>query len=207
MHNRPVPQVFLRHNPWSARLDDGVVMQYLLTAASKGEELLQKWIDQGDAPEDAAFAQVMLDPTRPYSTLFFDERVIAAILLGDQATANGYLSNAAAKAAAHDRHGRANGNLIERASYALGDSDFAWGHSAQYGPAVSAGSGLSQVQDHELALCMLTSVMDAVHTATTQWLEERRRVGDGHSWFNEKNLPGEYSLDLRDGTWSTPILS
>lgn len=206
MSYRPAPQVFLKEggNPWNATLDDGVVLQFLVSASIKGEYLIQQWVNSGDADEDAVFAQVLLDPTNPRDQVTIQDRIFAFILYGDRRRAFDCLPNAAAKADAADRHGRPNGELVEDANFCLGDDDFAWGWNAEYKGAISAGSGLSAVQDGQVALTTLTYTMDAVHDARAQWLEGRRRLG-GQAWYNPDNVPGEqYQINLALDAWRTP---
>ena len=207
--SRPAPQVSLKSeaNPWSERLDDGVVLMYLTTASTKAEQLIQRWIDDDvvDDGEEAVFAMVILDPTRPRGQLTISERIVAYVLFGDPEEAMKCLPNAAAKADATDRHGVPNGKLVAEESYTLGNGDFAWGNAAMYGEAIAAGSGLSQEQDEAVALLVLTHVMDAVHGATQQWLQERRQDGNSQSWFNRASKPGnDYRLVLAGPSWRSP---
>lgn len=208
MSNRPRSQVLLKQggNPWKATLADGVVLQFLTTAALSGEDLIEYWISHGDieAGKEAVFAQVFLDPTRPRNQITIQDRIFAIILYGDPSRAISCLPNAAAKADAADRHGRSNGELVDKANFCLGDGDFAWGWSAQYEGAISAGSGLSAAQDGQVALSTLMSFMDAVRIERTRWLEERRRLG-GQGWYNPENVPGnEYRITVDPNAWLTP---
>jgi hypothetical protein len=208
MSDRPAPQVFLHHNPWSKTLADGVVLQYLLTAASNAEEQIRAWIENQDAEPDAVYAQVYLDPTNPLDQPTIKERIFAVVLFGDPAEALTCLPNAAAKADATDRHMVPNGELVELSNFCLGNDDFAWGDSAEYCGAISAGSGLEVYQDRLLAEESVESVMGSVHAERTRWLNERRQDG-GQAWFNEDNVPGPQYLNLLDlgsGEWITPSL-
>jgi hypothetical protein len=201
-----IPQVYLRGgaNPWSATLSDADVLQFLLTAAEKGEERISQWIDNGDTDVDASFAQVFLDPTRARHQFTIVDRIFAIVIYGDAAVAFDYLPNAAAKADAADRHGCSNGTLVDEANFCLGDNDFTWGDTAFYKGAVSAGSGLKVAQDRELAQLTLESAMDAVHKARAAWLVARREV-DSQSWFNGDNVPGkQYLFPVNFGDWLTP---
>jgi len=189
---RPKPQVFLKANggnPWTGTLDDAVVQQFLFNAAIEGEAQILRWIDSGDLAPDAAFAQVYLDPTNPRDQTTIKDRVFAFVIHGDSQKALSLVPNAVAKADATDRHGgRRNGELVERANFCLGIGDFAWGDSATYYGAISAGSGLEPWQDHDLSQLELETTMRAVHNARTAWLEERRKIGS-HGWLNEANVP------------------
>jgi len=148
MNSRPAP---LAHhkvggNPWSATLNDGVVLQLLNTAAIHGEEQIQRWIESGEADGDAIFAQAFLDPTNQRDQLTIEDRIFAVVLYGDPVAAFDCFANAAAKADATDRHKRPNGVLVRDANFCLGDADFAWGDSGYYFGAISAGSGLTAEQ-------------------------------------------------------------
>lgn len=219
MSTRPAPQVFLKDgaNPWSERLDDGVVLQILVTAAVNAELMIQSWIELGKVEdgEDAAYALVILDPTRPRGQITIEDRIMAHILFGDPEMAKGYLPNAAAKADATDRHGVPNGELVKNASYALGNGDFAWGDAAVYsripstgsGQAIAAGSGLSVSQDHRVAFEVVKPLVDRVHAATKLWLQERRKNGGSQAWLNQANQSGwDYPLRLEAYTWRSPSL-
>jgi hypothetical protein len=219
MNSRPAPKVYLdpNGNPWAGTLDDGVVLQFLRTAAMKGEEQIEEWIKAGKAGPGATFAQVYLDPTNPRDQLTIKDRIFAIVAHGDPVKALMCLPNAAAKADAGDRHGRPNGELVEQANFCLGDGDFAWGDSAYYRGATSAGSGLTTEQDRDLAQLTLERTMDAVHNKRARWLAERRLAGS-QNWYNEGNRPGDQyesivSRDLRplhlrlESDWLTLTLS
>lgn len=209
MSDRPIPKVYLHHNPWSSTLNDGVVLQFLLTAATKAEEQIRKWIEAGEAEPDAVYAQVYLDPTNPRHQQTIKDRVFAVVLFGDEKKALKCLPNAAAKADAHDRHMTPNGELVDQYNFCLGDGDFAWGDSAEYFGAISAGSGLEVTQDRQLADESLCSVMPSVHTERTRWLQTRRAMTGSQAWFNANNMPGpQYKdiLDLESRVWLTPSL-
>lgn len=218
MSERPAPKVCMRYNPWGKSLDDDTVLSYLTAAARNMEEQIERWIKCNCAhpdsthhavpSQDAAYGLVMLDPTNPRTQTTIKERIFALILLGDEETATNYLSNAAAKADAADRHRdhvNDNGQLVHSANYCLGDDDFAWGSSARLKSAIAAGSGLNENQDRELADIALKIVMPHVHSERARWIEGRRRNGS-HGWFNDANQPGEEYLDILDlnsGLWAT----
>lgn len=209
MSGRPIPQVFLHHNPWSGSLANGVVLQFLVTAATKAEEQIKAWIQSGEAEPDAVYAQVYLDPTNPRNQPTVKDRIFAVVFFGDEKKALKCLPNAAAKADATDRHKVPNGELVELANFCLGDNDFAWGDSAEFCGAISAGSGLEVAQDRQLAEKSVESVMKSVHDERNRWLQTRRTMTGSQAWFNEDNVPGpEYVgiLDLESGVWITPSL-
>jgi hypothetical protein len=207
MTNRPVPQVFLCHNPWSQTLTDEQILRYLTEAAIEAEAEISCLIAAGhagvtglnnSAKPGASFGQVYLDPTNPRGQNTISERIFAIVLLGDAEKAKSLLPNAAAKADAVDRHGRPNGGIVEEANFCLGNHDFAWGGSARFLGAISAGSGLTATQDRSIAQTSLEHVMTSVHAARSQWLEGRREKGK-HGWYNQSNKPGgQYAavLDL-----------
>jgi hypothetical protein len=202
---RHAPVVKLYRNPWSATLGDGVVLQILQTAATNAYGRLQNMIvnDEVESGRDS-FGMVLLDPTRPRSAVTFADRVFAVIELGPNGAS--YVPNGAAKADAHDRHGKPNGLLVEEFSFALGDGDFAWGHSASYGPAIGGGSGLSQEQDRNMTYDTLKEVMSRVHVQRSKFLAEQRRGGQSHGWYNPGNEPGaDYAAILDQVPCRSPV--
>lgn len=192
---RLAPVVKLYRNPWSATLEDGVVLQILMTAALSADDQLRGMQQEGDVePDKDSFGVVLLDPTRPRTATTFAERVLATIELGPHGAH--FLPNAAAKADAHDRHGQSNDDLVYEAIHCLGNDDFAWGRSAEYALAIGGGSGLSEEQDHELTLQILEEVMDEVGSRRGAWLKQQRMDGGSQSWLNRDNLPGRQYQDI-----------
>lgn len=186
------PEVRLLNNPWEGSLTTGFVLQTLTTAALKAGERVRDLILHGLIEPDACFADVILDPTRPRGQVGIQERVMAIVLYG--ANAAEYIANAAAKADAHDRHGRNIGELVRNASFCLGDGDFAYGDSTSYRGAISAGSGFDEAHDELVASIILEQSMDRIHRERVRWVNTERASGRTLAWFNEDNEPGaEYA--------------
>lgn len=183
------PQIFVCQNPWRRSLADAVLFKHLQTAAVMVQEELIGLRAAREVAEDCSYAFLMLDPTRPRDQVTIEQRTMAIVLFGRNA--KGYVPNAAAKADAHDRHGRPNGELIDEASFCLGDSDFAWGRSASYQGAIAAGSGLSVDQDYDMAYLLLSKFLEPVRTVRDTWLKEQRASLGGQRWFNTHDVPGE----------------
>lgn len=200
--------VRLYRNPWSASVDRGAVLGFLMTAATNGAMSLERMIGEGEIPdENNSFGAVFLDPTRPSGA---DPRdlLMAAILIGE----NGgkFLPNALAKACAHSRLGMCNGVAVREANYCLADGDFAWGDSAELTDdeghilAIGGGSGLSVAEDRELTLFMMRSFFPSVHNARAAWVDRRRRIADSHGWYNRGNQPGFDFVDALSGVYFAP---
>ncbi len=180
--------VQLHKDPWPTSLGQKRLMMMLRRAAISAREVIESWIVAGEIEEGrGAYTCVILDPTKPRGQGSIADRILAVIQFGD---AQKYLVNAAAKADAHDRHGRPNQELLDEASFCLNDDDFAWGETAFYQGAIAAGSGLSATQDREIAFQILSQVMEAVRDVRDQWLATKRQEPSGRRWFNEGDQPG-----------------
>ena len=197
------PEIRLFQNPWSETVPDGVVLQQLLTAATRAGQILQNWIDQGAVEEGrGSYACVILDPTCPRWHKTILDRTMAIVLYGPNAAQ--YIPNAAAKADAEERHCLPNGELIANANYHLGNGDFAWGHSVKFG----GGSGLSADQDHGMASWITQDFFLGIHDIRAQWLKERRNLPAGQRWFNQNDQPGDEYLAVAELTnWLSPDLT
>lgn len=204
MPDRPTPQIYLRQNPWSKVIGNGVVLQKLQTAAVLCERTIQRWIDNDELDANKAFALVILDPTRPRWQQQVQQRVLAVVLFGDAEMAKGYLPNGLAKVDLHDRHGTCSGDIIDSAIFCLGNDDFTWGSSANFMGAIAGGSGFTVIQDEKMAQTFLLSFVPGVADELARWVQEQRRSRRG-SWMNSDNQPSvDYLIDLGDGHWITP---
>jgi hypothetical protein len=200
--NRPDPEVRLYQNPWSESIQDDVILQILTTAALEADARIVSWQENGSVNKKGAYAFVMLDPTQPRWQTRIDQRIMAMVLLGKNAEQ--YIVNGAAKADAHDRHGRHNGDIIQTNSLLLSDGDFAWGDSAAYGGVIGGGSGLLGVQDRHLGEYLLRNIIDPLHELRSAWLTSRRVLNESHDWWNDRNEPGsEYDGILRNKRYRT----
>ncbi len=192
------PQIRLFLNPWPLSVTDAVLLKILEDAASVGYETLTSWIDRGEVNVengDGPFACVLLDPTNVNVGDPIRRRILAMVLYGGK-EAEPFIPNAAAKADAHARHRRPNGELVAAANFCLSDDDFAWGTSAEYEGAVAGGSGLSVRQDGQLALEIVTDAMRAVHIHRAGQISHLRKENRGHAWYNQANCPGREYEDL-----------
>lgn len=186
MSARPAPQAYLKYNPWTGAVTDGRVLQVLTTTAHTCEEMIGGWIESGQSSPEKSYALLFLDPTKPLKPSRVGDLVMAMVLFGDQKAAIGYTRNAVAKADAAYRHGRPNGELVERASYCLGYWDFAWGGSYvnEFG-AVTAGSGLTAEQDTQVAALASECFYPTIGEDIDRLVDERRRSGIRQSWYNQ----------------------
>lgn len=185
------PIVKMYRNPWPHSVADGVVLQFLMTAATEAADRLQELYEEdwpeGRLPSERdSFAAVLLDPVRTRGATNFLDRLFASVEIGPDAAR--YLPNGGAKADAHDRLGKPNGFFVDQANFCLGDHDFAWGSSAEYNGAIGGGSGLFPSQDAALTSLILESVMCSVHDYRKQRVEEWRKSGS-HGWYNPDNNP------------------
>jgi hypothetical protein len=106
-------QIVRVRNPWPDTVPDGVFLSYLSTAACDGLEHMQDLVSAGTlSPDRDSFACVILDPTGRIDSSVVKDFVIAIVLIGPNAER--LVPNAAAKADAHLRHWRSNGDVIEK---------------------------------------------------------------------------------------------
>jgi hypothetical protein len=211
----PDVSVRLFQNPWKQMLPNEVLITVLTTAATEASERLAQMIDVGEvSPMRDSFGCVILDPTHQRWQQTPVQRTLAAVLIGPDAER--FLPNALAKADAHDRHGLPNSGFFGNALFCLGDGDFTYGHSAEYdvvnprdgllveGVAIAGGSGLSEDQDHELALMILSEAMGTVHDYISTWRDQQRAIGRGR-WFNESDVPPKSYTDILTAEAIEPI--
>ncbi len=198
------PIVRLCHNPWPRIVPDGVLLQYLQTAAVNAQEQMREWEAAGEMEEGRdSFAAVLLDPTRRRWARTISDRVMAIILIGPNAEK--YVPNGASKADGHDRHNRNMGELVEDLNHLLADGEFGWGNSAEYLGAIGGGSGLKVKQDGELVEGMLIEVIDSVNSNRRTWLDEQRRLKGNHRWFDPDDEPGAEYTAVLDLPYVTPV--
>lgn len=193
----------LIRNPWSKSLGDNVVLGFLESAALTMGDEFDRLVDSGEAEEGRdSFAAVILDPTAPRSTRLRD-MVIAIVLIGPNAA--NYVANGAAKADAHERHDVPMDELVQLYPHCLGDDDFAYGNSVEYGFAFGGGSGLSEEQDGDLVSILLREFIDRINEARFQWLNDRRANGGKRRWWNEADEPGMDYKGLIDLPYLAPV--
>ncbi|MEV0280834.1 hypothetical protein AB0I22_31205 [Streptomyces sp. NPDC050610] len=164
-----------RRNPYSYALDeaglDAVLLEVgLLRAASIGR---QHTADDEHAPRGAypraAMGFVLMDATAgPWTPN--EEAVLGVITIGDQGRS--FLPNAAAKAGAHRRLGRNNGEAVHVNPHLLGAGGFRYGHSAEVRGQIVGASGQSTDQDLYEAARLAADFVDAVNARHLDW-EER----------------------------------
>lgn len=182
-------EVRLIRSPWSKSIADNITLGFLNTAAAEMYEQFDEWFEAGKIEEGRdSFAAVILDPTQARWAKTIRDLVIAIVMIGPEAAR--FVPNATAKADGHDRHDLSMRHLMEEYPHLLGDSDFAYGESAEYDYCVGGGSGLSPEQDGELVLILLKEFIERVNSARQQWLADRRNNGGKQAWWNAENTPG-----------------
>ena len=201
MAGRPKPTVYLRQcNPWDALLPDDTVLRLLDEAAAKGEERIQKWIADGKFEDEASFAQVLLDPTRPRHQRTAQDRVLAVILYGEQQRAKELLPGAIAVADLTDRHRL---STSEIPIICLGTGDFTGGEAVYYEGATSGGNGLASEKRYNLLFTVLRHFVKSVN-AERDRIHVMRGAEDAEVWLNGKNRHGgQYDLDIEGDGWLT----
>jgi hypothetical protein len=188
-------QIVRVRNPWPDTVPDGVFLSYLSTAACDGLEHMQDLVSAGTlSPDRDSFACVLLDPTGRVVSNVVKDFVIAIVLIGPNAER--LVPNAAAKADAHLRHWRSNGDVIEDSNYCLSDGEFAWGYSVDYAGAPGGGSGLSDKQDRDVANTILASFFEKIHDERERFIRDQRAVHGSWGWYNNTNTPDPEYQDV-----------
>ncbi|MFE7117870.1 hypothetical protein ACFU99_20880 [Streptomyces sp. NPDC057654] len=165
-------QVAHRHNPYSYVLDDAGLDAVLLEVGLLRAASIQRQhtADDADAPRGryprAAMGFVLMDATAgPWTPN--EEAVLGVVTVGDGGHA--FLPNAAAKAGAHRRLGRNNGEAVHVDPHLLGAGGFRYGHSAQVRGQIVGASGQSTDQDLYEAARLAADFVSAVNTRHAQW--------------------------------------
>ncbi|AEW98456.1 hypothetical protein [Streptantibioticus cattleyicolor] len=173
-------QVAHRRNPYAYLFDDAGLDALLLElgvrrAASvwRNHTTEEERAPRGRYPRPA-MGFVLLDATAgPW--VRNEEAVLAVITVGDGG--HTFLPNAAAKAAAHRRLGRNNGEAVHVDPHLLATGDFRYGHSADVRGQIVAASSQSTDQDLYEAARLAADFVHAVGDRHADW-ERRRGAGD-----------------------------
>ncbi|MFJ2780519.1 hypothetical protein [Kitasatospora sp. NPDC087315] len=125
-----------------------------------------------------------------------EDAVLGVIAIGDSGHA--FLPNAAAKAGAHRRLGRNNGEAVHVDPHLLGTGGFRYGHSAEVRGQIVGASSQSTDQDLYEAARLATDFVDAVNDRHLVW-EQQHGPGD---WASADDKP---ALEYRAMTdWFDP---
>ncbi|MEV0261448.1 hypothetical protein AB0I49_08890 [Streptomyces sp. NPDC050617] len=165
-------QVAHRRNPYSYALDDAGLDAVLLEAGLLRAASIrrQHTADDADAPRGryprAAMGFVLMDATAgPWTPN--EEAVLGVITVGDGGHA--FLPNAAAKAGAHRRLGRNNGEAVHVDPHLLGAGGFRYGHSAEVRGQIVGASGQSTDQDLYEAARLAADFVAAINARHAEW--------------------------------------
>jgi hypothetical protein len=192
-------KVVLVRNPWPHTVPDDALMMFLTTAATYAQQEIKHLIGEHKLAADRdSFAAVLLDPSNRvnYHYHLVSEIVLAIILIGP--AAEKLIPNAAAKADAHNRHSRSNGEFVREANFCLADGEFAWGYSAEFRGAGGAGSGLKDTQDQDVAYQILRYVMSRVHRMREQFIRHHRAEHGSWGWYSSVNTPDPEYADVTE---------
>ncbi|OON81085.1 hypothetical protein [Streptomyces tsukubensis] len=185
-------QVAHRRNPYSYVLDDAGLDAVLLEVGLRRAESV--WLHHTadeHAPRGlyprASMGFVLMDATAgPWTPN--EEAVLGVIAIGDQG--HTFLPNAAAKAGAHRRLGRNNGEAVHVDPHLLGAGGFRYGHSAEVRGQIVGASGQGTDQDLHEAARLATEFVDVVNAGHLDW--EQRHGTD--IWASPD---GEPALEYR----------
>ncbi|WP_316520997.1 hypothetical protein [Kitasatospora brasiliensis] len=125
-----------------------------------------------------------------------EEAVLGVVTIGEGGHA--FLPKAAAKAAAHRRLGRNNGEAVHIDQHLLGTGGFRYGHSAEVRGQIVAASSQSTDQDLYEAARLAGDFVDAVTGRHLAW-EQRHGQGD---WASADGAPAPEYLAMTD--WFEP---
>ncbi|MET9319095.1 hypothetical protein ABZX75_02700 [Streptomyces sp. NPDC003038] len=183
-------QVAHRHNPYAYMLTGEQLDVLLLDVGLRraASIWLNHTTDEQHAPRGAYPRPLMgfvlmdatADPWIPH-----EEAVLGVIAIGDRGHA--CLPNAAAKAAAHRRLGRNNGEAVHVDPHLLGTGGFRYGHSAEVRGQIVGASSQSTDQDLYEAARLAADFVDAVNGRHHTW-ERQRGPGDWASPDDEPAL-------------------
>ncbi|MCX5192662.1 hypothetical protein OOK31_01935 [Streptomyces sp. NBC_00249] len=197
-------QVAHRRNPYAYMLTGAELDALLLEVALRraGSVWRHHTADERDAPRGAyprpAMGFVLLDATAgPWTPN--EEAVLGVIALGDGGHA--FLPNAAAKAGAHRRLGRNNGEAVHVDPHLLGTGGFRYGHSAEVRGQIVGASSQGTDQDLYEAALLAGEFVDAVNSRHRAW---EQRVGPG-DWASPDERPAPEYRAMTD--WFTPAPS
>ncbi|MFF0224276.1 hypothetical protein [Streptomyces sp. NPDC004629] len=177
-----------RRNPYGYVLDDAELDAVLLAAGLRRAASIwhhhtadETHVPRGTYPR-AAMAFVLMDATAgPWERN--EEAVLGAVVIGD--LGHTFLPNAAAKAGAHRRLGRTNGEAVHVDPHLLGAGGFRYGYSAQVRGQIVGASGQSTDQDLYEAARLAADFVDAVNARHLSW--EERHSAD--IWASRDGTP------------------
>ncbi|MGW1062118.1 hypothetical protein [Micromonospora rubida] len=143
-----------------------------------------------------AMGFVLMDPTAgPWTPN--DEAVLGVVVVGDGGEK--YLPNAAAKAEAHRRLSRNNGEAVHVDPHLLGAGAFRYGHSAQVRGQIVAASSQHTDQDLYESARLAAELVDALNDRHAAWEQER---GEG-DWMSDDGEPAPALRAMTD--WFQPV--
>ncbi|MFI5617964.1 hypothetical protein [Streptomyces sp. NPDC051567] len=194
-------QVAHRRNPYAYMLGDEELDALLLDVGRRRAASIWRNHTTGeqDAPRGAyprpRMGFVLMDPTAgPWVPN--EEAVLGVITVGEDGHVS--LPNAAAKAGAHRRLGRNNGEAVHVDPHLLGSGGFRYGHSAEVRGQIVGASSQSTDQDLYEAARLAAEFVDAVNDRHAAW-EQRQGPGD---WASPDDEPAPEYRSMTD--WFTP---